>query len=66
MKATERQCRAVVKRALDWVHDIGDCLFCELSGTDVHAWHESHCPLRNIDPENPPKKPTQSKGKSDE
>lgn len=52
----KRRCRKVTKRALDWVHDIGSCLFCELEGTDVHAWHEAHCPLRNIDPENPPQK----------
>lgn len=55
MRVSHDQAMRVVRLAIDWVRDIGDCLFCTLEGTDVHAWHEEHCPLRDIDADNPPK-----------
>lgn len=62
MRATAEQLRRVAKHALDFCHDVGDCLFCTLHGTDVAAWHEDFCPLRDIDPHNRPPKSTRQTG----
>lgn len=62
VRVSNEQAMRVVRHALDFVHDIGDCLFCTLEGTDVHAWHEDFCPLRDIDKENPPKKAARRQG----
>lgn len=39
---------ATLEHAVDYVDDIGDCVFCTLTGTDVAVKHEHFCPLAEV------------------